>query len=220
MKRKLLAIALIGISVVAFRGPAFAHECKQVDPKAAMDCREIPARDLGPRYCLLPESFGLRAIKSKAAPSHWVTNNPIELGSFEVNPPPSAKPCARTIDLIGYTLNIARTGDHYYVSMSNPKLPPIAFDASVSVDHGNDLWLSGTDPGKASIHYFVYFRDRSPDAKLPKFLFVEALDYDDGECKDNAPALASTVKKLPCAEPVPHSSSLTETGVGAGGEHP
>jgi hypothetical protein len=228
MKRKLLATAMIGTFLVALCNQPGAKECTQVAPQSNAEtapCRAIPRADLGPHYCLDVERFGFRGIKADAGSNPWVTKNPIRLDFYPMNP--VHHDCRRSISFVGSDLSIARNGDHYRVSVTGPT--PRSFEASATADaHGNDLWLSGTDAMDPNLHYYVFFRDKSPNASLPKFLVIEALDFSDPGCKEDVPALATTASEGKCKKTQearkmhkgPSGTSVTETGVGAGGENP
>jgi len=214
MKRKLLATALIGTSLVALCGHAGAADCKQIKSNAELPCREIPHKDLGPQYCLAVETFNFRAMKSSAAADPWSTGHSIKLAPYPVKGPK----CTKQISFRGDALSIAKRGDDYNVVLSGKT--PVSFDATMTKDGDNDLWLGGTD--KEKMHYFVFFRDQlSANGNLPKFLVVEALDGDEPSCIDNAPKLATpTVKNGPCIEPLRNPKLRRESGVGGGGEFP
>jgi hypothetical protein len=217
MKRQMIAAAMLGMFVLGIGNSATAAECKQIKSTESMSCREIKSAEVGPGYCLVPENFGLRGVKASGAADPWVTAQPIKLGSISLASSAAAF-CAKGTTLAGRVLNIKKNdkGDGYQVRISGKHDLSINMTATRDAD-GNDLWLSGTDSAEADLHYFVLFRDKSGNADLPKFLLVEALNFADGHCGDNAPSLSTkTVVKGACAdrrEPEPR-----KTGVGAGGE--
>ena len=222
MKRQLIAAAAMGALALVVGNIAGANECKQVKADESMSCREIASNALGSKNCLVPDRLGLRGVKSGAAADPWVTEQPIKLDRVAVDNSHAPGRCVgRHIDFTGSQLEIAKSGTGYKLKISAPAkvetmLTPTRRD-------GSDVWLSGTDPNHPDLHYFVFFRDKANGADLPKFLIVEAIDFADGTCKDNAPSLSGTVTEGPCtASAGPQKGAdlpgEKETGVGGGGE--
>ena len=224
MKRQLMTAAIIGTSALAIAQGAGAAECIQAPPGNPSACREIARGSLGPRFCLVPEGFSIRAVTStSAAPDPWKTIKPIALDTVPTVASPSSAPCTRAINFRNSKLEIGKEGSAYHLSITGEH--NVEMGLTVVQDHGKDLWLTGAPTSKPSLHYFVFLRDRPGDADLPKFLLVEALDYDDGRCQENAPVLSKTVKANACsgtAEPAKGGGLPfeKETGVGGGGERP
>jgi len=224
MKRQLMTVALIGTSALAIAHGASASECIQAPPGNPSVCREIAHGSLGPRFCLVPEGFSIRAVTSSGTnPDPWKTIKPIVLDTVPTVSSPSSAPCTRRIDFRNSKLEIGKDGSGYHLRITGEHKAEM--DLTVTQDHGKDLWLTGAPTASPKLHYFVFLRDRPGDANLPKFLLVEALDYDDGHCKDNAPSLSTTVTANACsgsAEPAKGGGLPfeKETGVGGGGENP
>ncbi|HEV8245845.1 MAG TPA: hypothetical protein VGP93_08750, partial [Polyangiaceae bacterium] len=156
-------------------------------------------------------------------PDPWKTIKPIALDTVPTITSPSSAPCRRTINFRNSKLEINKDGGGYSLKISGEHKAEMSL--TVMQDHGKDLWLTGATTAKPGMHYFVFVRDRPGDANLPKFLLVEALDFDDGRCKDNAPSLSTTVTANACvvsAEPAKGGGLPfeKETGVGGGGENP
>lgn len=221
MKRQVIAAAAIGALALVVGNIALANECKEIKADESMSCRQIANSALGPKYCLVPDSLGLRGVKSGASADPWVTQQPIMLDKVRVDNSHAPGRClGRHIDFTGSRLEIAKSGTGYKLKISAPA--KVETSLTPTQRNGSDLWLSGTDPNHADLHYYVFFRDKSNGADLPKFLIVEAIDFADGTCKDNAPS-ESTVTEGPCTASAAPQKGVDlpgekETGVGGGGE--
>lgn len=241
MKRQLMTAAMIGTSILAIADLAAAKECYQASPSAsatsgeAMRCREFSPSDLGDHYCLVPDAFGIRAIKpatqSKQGESAdpWVTKYPIELEDTlpDVEPVKSS-PCQHNVHFAGRVLTITKNsnGSGYIVGISEQgKGSQQSIPMTATQANKHDVWLTGVDPGNRDMNYFVLLRDKpdSDHTKLPKFVLVEAFDFSSTSCRKEAPSLgsANTVMKR-CRQPstAKHDGLLFESGVGGGGERP
>jgi hypothetical protein len=224
MKRQLITAAMIGTSALAFAQGASARECVQTPPGNPLVCREIAHAALGPNFCLVPEGFNIRAVTSSGTnPDPWKTLKPIALETVPTQASPSSAPCNRRINFSNSKLEISRDGSGYHLNITGAQ--QVQMDLTVAQDHGKDLWLTGAPTAQPNMHYFVFMRDHPGSADLPKFLYVEALDDNDGRCKENAPVLAKTVIAGQChgsAQPAKGGGLPfeKETGVGGGGEHP
>lgn len=222
MKRRMIAAATLGTLILGAGNPAVADECQQVRPSESMVCREIAAGDLGPAMCLATERFEFRGVKPSSDHDPWVTKEDVKLGAFAFRPTKSG--CNGGIPLGTSTLSIAKTANGYHAKLTGATNAEMDMMAAKDASN-NDLWLSGPDSAHSNINYFVYFRDQSAagasqagSAALPKFLVIEALDFNNPLCKNVAPSLEkATVKSGPCEHA--GGGKPRETGVGGGGEH-
>src|SRR5215467_5732952 len=191
MKRTPIAAAAgIGALALIAGHLAVAAECQQVKSDEPMSCRQIASAALGPKFCLVPETLALRGVKSGATADAWVTEEPIKLDRVSVDNTHAPGRCVgRHIDFTGSRLEIAKSGNGYKLKISAPA--KVEVNLTATRKDGSDLWLSGTDANHPSVNYFVFFRDKSNGADLPKFLIVEAIDFSDGTCKENAPSLST-----------------------------
>ena len=222
MKRLMLEAAMIGTFALAIGYPAMAEECRQNDSHAPKDCRVIQTGNLGAPYCLVPENFSFRSIKAGGPEDPWVTDLPIKLGTFSMNPTDAGRACQAGARLSSGELKIEKRDGKYYVTVSGPTSISVNMDITHDAA-GNDLWLSGTDSVNHDLNYFVFFRDKAAKSQeqsaatgLPKFLVIQALDFSDGACKAVEPSVSThTVVSNSCPS---HAAQPRDTGVGGGGE--
>jgi hypothetical protein len=220
MKRQCMSVLAMSSLLAAM--PASAGECKQVRADAPLDCRQIAESSLGGHFCLVPEGIGIRAVGAGGG-DPWVTSEPIDLGGVVTGS--HGAPCRRSIVLPGNRLSIARVGGGYELRTVGEH--KVTLQMTATTQQGHDLWLAGVDPNQPDIHYFAFLRDRPQSGKLAKFIVIEALDFRDGRCRDNAPVIGTTVTggacpamaKADAKAALPGDATVDkETGVGGGGE--
>jgi len=227
MKRHLFSSAAGTLLLLVASTFAAAKGCKGVDTGAGMDCREIDKGVLGGSYYLAPEDFEIRGIKSPTSvvDNPWATvqkGKTYQIDLKKESPgggAPVPTTCGtRSISFQDVKLQITTTdGKSYQVTLTAPISASLTMTPKGTPDQ--DVWLEGAPTSDKDMHYFIFLRDKFKPVKdnLPKYLYVEALDFSVAECKAKAPVMGAggtvRVKKK-----APQVGGPAESGVGGGGE--